>query len=342
MATGPAPPLRVMFGGDAMLGRIVREKIERFGPDYPLGAITPLLRQADLAIVNLECAITACTRQWPGEPKAFYFGAPPAAIESLVGAGIKLVSLANNHTLDFGVQGLLDTVQALDAHGIAHAGAGADLAAAGAPAMLDCKGVRFGMAAFCDHQEDFAAAAGRPGIAWLDLDDEPGALAAFERALAPLRDGAVDWPILALHWGPNMVWRPSARFQRLAHGAIDMGWKILFGHSAHVFHGIELRRGCPILYAAGDIVDDYYVDPRFRNDHQLLFELELAAGALRRIALHPVFIDDCRTLPADAAQRDWIFRTMSSLCAELRTPVRQDGDYLLVDVAAPWRAGKNS
>lgn len=331
MATGPAPPLRVMFGGDAMLGRIVRAKIERFGPDYPLGALAPLLRQADLAIVNLECAITACTRQWSGEPKAFYFGAPPAAIESLVGAGIKLVSLANNHTLDFGVQGLLDTVQALDAHGIAHAGAGADLAAAGAPAMVDCHGVRFGMAAFCDHQEDFAAAAGRPGIAWLDLDDEPGALGAFERALAPLLEAGVDWPILALHWGPNMVWRPSARFRRLAHGAIDMGWKILFGHSAHVFHGIELRQGCPILYAAGDLVDDYYVDPEFRNDHQLLFELELDAAALRRIALHPLFIDDCRTVQANAAQRAWIFRTMSGLCGELGTPSRQAGAQLLVE-----------
>lgn len=332
-APAPAPLLRVMFGGDAMLGRIVRERIERFGPDYPLGPVAPLLRQADLAIVNLECAITACTEEWSGEPKAFYFGAPPSAIEALAGAGVKLVSLANNHTLDFGVQGLEDTVEALDAHAIAHAGAGANLAAATAPAIVECKGMRFGMAAFCDHQQDFAAAPGRPGIAWLDLDDEPGALAAFAGALAPLRDAAVDWPILALHWGPNMVWRPSARFRRLAHGAIDMGWKILFGHSAHVFHGIELRHGCPILYAAGDLVDDYYVDPRFRNDHQLLFELELSGGALRRITLRPVFIEDCRTVPANAAQRDWTFRKITALCAKFGTSALQVGEQLLIEAA---------
>ena len=81
------------------------------------------------------------------------------------------------------------------------------------------------------------------------------------------------------------------------------------------------------------------MDPRFRNDHQLLFELELAAGVVRRITLHPVFIDDCRTLPANADQRAWTFRTMTGLCTELGTPVRQSGDRLLVEPAAPWRGG---
>lgn len=325
--------LRLVFGGDVMLGRMVGDAIARFGPGYPLGQVAPLLRQADLAVANLECAITASTAHWRGAPKAFYFGAPPAAIDSVTGAGLGLVSLANNHTLDFGVQGLLDTVAALDAHGVRHTGAGADLAAASQPAIVECQGVRIGMAAFCDHQQDFAAAAHRPGIAWLDLDDEAAALAAFAAALAPLRAAGVDWPILSLHWGPNMVWRPAPQLQRLAHGAIGMGWKILFGHSAHVFHGIELHRGCPILYAAGDLVDDYYVDPDFRNDHQLLFELELADGALRRIRLHPVFIGDCRAVPANAAQRAWIAQRMASLCGEFGTPLRAAGDELLVEPA---------
>ncbi|WP_167759704.1 CapA family protein [Massilia horti] len=319
-----------MFGGDAMLGRLVNDAIGLHGPGYPLGAIAPLLRTADLAIVNLECAITASTRQWHGEPKAFYFGAPPQAIESLTGAGIDLVSLANNHALDFDVRGLLDTVDALDAHSIAHAGAGADLQAALRPVIVERNGLRIGMAAFCDHQEDFAAGPARPGIAWLDLRDEPAALAAFSRALDALARADVDWPILSLHWGPNMAWRPSPRFRRLAHAAIDMGWKILFGHSAHVFQGIEWRNGAPIMYAAGDLVDDYYVDPTFCNDHQLLFELQLGPDKVERIVLHPLFIADCRTIRADSAQRAWIFRQMSELCAELGTPVHPDAHTLVI------------
>jgi poly-gamma-glutamate synthesis protein (capsule biosynthesis protein) len=322
-----------MFGGDTMLGRTVNERIRRHGPGYPLGAIAPLLRQADLVIVNLECAITATHRQWHGAPKAFYFGAPPEAVESLAGANVSLVNLANNHALDYDVQGLLDTLDTLDIHTIRHAGAGRNADAAHQPAIVQCKGQYFGMAAFCDHQEDFAAASGRPGIAWLDLEDEPAALAAFAHALSTLSAARVTWPILSLHWGPNMVWHPSIRFRRLAHAAVDMGWKIVYGHSAHVFHGVELYRGCPILYATGDLVDDYYVDREFRNDHQLLFELQLWPRALHRIVMRAVFIDDCRTVPATSGQRDWTFRQMANLCAELGTETRIEGETLLVEPA---------
>jgi poly-gamma-glutamate capsule biosynthesis protein CapA/YwtB (metallophosphatase superfamily) len=326
--------LHLLFGGDAMLGRTVKETIGRRGPAYPLGAIAPLLRGADLAVVNLECALTDSTTEWRGMPKAFYFGAPVDAVLSLVDAGIDMVSLANNHTLDFEVNGLHDTLRVLDARGIAHAGAGGNTRDALRPAIVEREGVRFGMASFCDHQRDFAAGAHRPGIAFLDLADEPAAIAAFAAALEPLAGAGVDWPVLALHWGPNMVWRPSARFRRLAHAAIDMGWKILFGHSAHVFHGVELRSGCPIIYAAGDLVDDYYVDPEFRNDHQLLFELELGERGLERMRLHPVFIDACRTVHASATQRAWTFAQMARLCAELGTATRVDGDLLMIDMQA--------
>ena len=279
------PSVRLVVGGDVMLGRGVKQAILRHGPAYPLAPVAGLMRGADLALVNLECALTASTVRWQGAPKAFYFGAPPAAIETLTSAGIDLVSLANNHALDFGVAGLRDTLRALHGAGIHAAGAGSNLAAARAVTVLDRGPLRFGMAAFCNHQADFAAQPDRAGIAYIDLDDEPKALALLRAALAALRRRAVDWPILSLHWGPNMVARPSPQFRRLAHAAIDMGWKMVFGHSAHVFQGIEIAGGCPILYAAGDLVDDYQVDPALRNDRQLLFELELTRDRLRRLTL---------------------------------------------------------
>lgn len=314
-----------------MLGRIVREYLRERGPAYPLGEIAPLMRRTDLTLVNLECAITASRELWRGEPKAFYFGAPVEAARSLVDAGVDLVSLANNHILDFEVQGLLDTLKALDAHHIGHAGAGRNLAEARRPAVIERKGIKFAMVAYCDHQEDFAASDEAPGIAYLDLADTESALARLRADLAALRQARVDWPMLSLHWGPNMVNRPSQQFVRIAHAAVDMGWKLLFGHSAHVFHGIELYRGCPIFYAAGDLVDDYHVDPIFRNDHQLLFELELDAATLRRIRLHPVFIEECRTLPASAGQFAYIAKRATGLCEELGTRVRQRDSGLWID-----------
>lgn len=322
--------LHLMFGGDAMLGRLVGEAMLRDGPDYPLGALAPLLRGADLAIANLECALCEPTERWHGAPKAYYFRAPPCAGQALSDAGIGLLSLANNHILDYDAQGLLDTLRILDGQGIAHAGAGAGLDAALAPAVVERRGVRIGMAAFCDHQPDFAATPQRPGMAWLDLDDETAAAAAFAHALAPLRAQGVRWPILSLHWGPNMAGEPSAQQRRLARGAIDAGWKIVYGHSAHVFQGIELYQDCPILYATGDLVDDYAVDPGLRNDHQLLFELALGEQALERIVLHPLFIRRCRVYPANSAQRMWIVERMRGLCGELGTQTRIEGDRLLI------------
>jgi len=330
LPTDSSPALRVMLGGDVMLGRLVKECILRFGVDYPLGLISDLMQRADLTIVNLECAITAATDIWPGARKAFYFGAPPQAVDALVDAGIDLVSLANNHVLDYGVEGLMDTLRHLRGNGIRHAGAGVDIDEALAPAIIERGGLRFGMAAFCDHQADFAAHKGSPGIAWLDFDDEPAVIESWRNALASMRRAAVDWPILSLHWGPNMVLRPSDRFVRLAHAAIDMGWKILFGHSAHVFQGIEIYHGCPIFYATGDLVDDYYVDPDFDNDHQLLFELELAGTALRRIRLYPVFIERCQTVIANDAQFGRIADRMTAACAEMGTKVQRSGKEIWI------------
>ncbi len=326
------PPFkRVIFGGDVMLGRLVKEAILRFGADYPLGPIADLMRGADLTVVNLECAITSSNAQWQGAPKAFYFGAPPQAVDALLHAGVDVVSLANNHILDFDVRGLRDTLHDLRKAGIRFAGAGENLREASAPVVVECGDLRFGMAAFCDHQEDFAARSDQPGIAYLDFSDEAGVFAAFRDALEPLRRAGVDWPILSLHWGPNMVHRPSKTFRALAHAAIDMGWKILFGHSAHVFHGIEIHRGCPIIYAAGDLVDDYYVDADFRNDHQLLLELELTRDDWRRIALHPVFIEDCQVRLARGAHFEHIASRIAGLCEEMGTRVRREDAQLWIE-----------
>lgn len=322
--------VRAILGGDVMLGRLVAEKIKKEGPLYPLGRIAPMLRSADLTIVNLECAITSSTTRWHGAPKAFYFGAPPQAVEGLVDAGVDLVSLANNHSLDMDYLGLLDTLDILKTNGIQYAGAGKNLDEARTPAIVDKKGIKFGMVAYCDHQEDFAATENQPGMAYLDLTDERSAIRHFQEDMERMKSLGVDWPILSLHWGPNMVHRPARALVNLAHKAVELGFRILFGHSAHTFHGVELFEGRPILYAAGDLVDDYFVDEEFKNDHQLLFELEVGRTSLKRARFHSVFIEDCRTLPANQPQREHIAKQMITLSAEMGTVVLKNEGALEV------------
>lgn len=331
MNTSQVASIRVMLGGDVMLGRNVKRYIQQYGPEYPLSLIASLMRNADLTIVNLECALTAAKEIWPGKPKAFYFGAPPQAIDSLLDAGVDMLSLANNHILDFGIEGLKETLQLLNTHGIRHAGAGINIDEARYPAIITCKGIKFGMASFCDHQADFAAETDIPGIAYLDLDDESRTISCLRESLDLLQQAQTDWPMLSLHWGPNMVYRPSSQFKHIAHAAIDMGWKILFGHSAHVFQGIEIYKGCPIIYAAGDLVDDYYVDPVFKNDHQLLIELVLSHTALSRILLHPTLIADCRAQLATTDEFEYIAKWMTALCSEMGTQVQRCDNQLWIN-----------
>lgn len=323
--------IRVMLGGDVMLGRNVREYMQRYGANYPLSRVATLMREADLTIVNLECALTEAEKEWSGVPKAFYFRATPQAVHGLLDAGVDMLSLANNHILDFGPEGLIETLHHLDEHGIRHAGAGVDIDDARNPAIISCNGMKFGMSSFCDHQADFAAETDRPGIAYLDFDDEPHVILSLRQALDVLQRAKVDWPILALHWGPNMVCRPSAQIRRIARAAVDMGWKILFGHSAHVFQGIEIYNGCPIIYAAGDLVDDYYVDPLFKNDHQMLFELELSRTSLTGIRLHPTLIVDCRAQLATGNEFEYIAKWIAVLCREMGTIVQRKDDKLWID-----------
>lgn len=326
-------PIRMIFAGDVMLGRLVKIAMQQQGDDYPLAAISPILHRGDITIANLECAITNSEHLWMGSPKAFYFGAAPTAANALAKAGIHLVTLANNHTLDFEKQGLLDTFKYLQEQHINYVGAGIDSNEAEKPLIFTRNNMTVGIVAYCDHQADYAATAKTPGISYLDLSNEKLALGHFAKSLKKMQDEKLDWSILSLHWGPNMVKRPSKHFVNLAHRAIDMGYKMIFGHSAHIFQGIEIYHGCPIIYAAGDCIDDYYVDPNFKNDHQLLFELEIEQTKLKKILLYPIFIENSHAQPATNIQFDFIAQRVIKLCHEMGTEVQtQDHQYLFINI----------
>jgi poly-gamma-glutamate capsule biosynthesis protein CapA/YwtB (metallophosphatase superfamily) len=117
------------------------------------------LSQADLTLVNLKCALTSSITEWPAkEPKPFNFGAALEASQSIIWAGIDGVSLANNLTFDYGVEGLLETTDLLKKSRIEFSGAGFKLKEARKLEIFKRHGMRFGVASYCDHQEDFTSA----------------------------------------------------------------------------------------------------------------------------------------------------------------------------------------
>lgn len=318
--------------GDVMLGRGVAEEIARRPPESFWGNTLPLLRSADLVIANLECAVTTHPVPWTRTPKVFHFRTPPQGVEVLRCAGVRLVSLANNHVLDFEEPGLYDTLAHLDAAGIAHAGAGRNRNEAAQPAVVEAGGVRVGMLAFTDNEPGWAAGPARPGVNYLQIRPDPATFRTVEDGVARAREQGAQVVILSLHWGPNMVQRPPAHFRAFARGVLERGVDLIYGHSAHIFQGVEVHQAKLILYDTGDFLDDYAVDPVLRNDWSFIFCVEADAAGIRGLRMTPVRLRYARVDLAAGLERDAILRRMRELCAELDTPVEVTDSSLHVAV----------
>jgi poly-gamma-glutamate synthesis protein (capsule biosynthesis protein) len=283
------PPLSLVFLGDLMLGRGVSRALAARGPDWFWGDTLPLLRQADAVFGNLECAITArrTRRFW----KFFHFRADPQAVDILRAGGVRFAALANNHILDFGAEGLADTLATLDHAGIAHAGAGMTAAQAAAPGLIEVAGTTIGTLAATDTMPEFAAGPATPGTHYIATDSADDA-AVLEGPIAALRARGATLLVLSIHWGPNMRMAPPARFRAFAHGAIERGIDIVHGHSAHLVQGVERYGRGLVLYDTGNFIDDYFKFPFLPDDWSFIFGVtRLPEGRLdlrlTPVRLHP-------------------------------------------------------
>jgi poly-gamma-glutamate synthesis protein (capsule biosynthesis protein) len=314
--------------GDVMLGRGVARAAERMLPYEHWGDAAPVLHAADLRICNLECAITDHHRPWTRSPKTYHFRADRRAIEILKSGRIDACMLANNHILDYEEQGLLDTVHALDAAGIRHAGAGRNGSDAALPALLTAgePPARVAVVSFTDNEPIFGAGK-TAGTNYLEVSLEPAALARVDAAIAAARQVA-DLVIVSNHWGANYRERPSPLFREFARAVIERGAHAYYGHSAHLFHGVELHRGKPILYDTGDFIDDYSLHSGARNDWSFVFLLRFADGQFAGLEMVPVQLRFAKVELARDPQRAAIMQRMQALSAELGTVLVRGGDRL--------------
>ena len=316
--------IRLGLAGDTMLGRGVADALARRQPEALLApAVIEAAHEADIFLLNLECCISERGSPWPEPGKPFFFRAPPRAIETLAHLGVDCVTLANNHALDFGEDALVDTFSHLADAGIGWVGAGPDVARARAPVVLEAAGFRLGVVAVTDHPADFAAAPGRPGVAYADLrrEDVPRWLL---EAIASLEADAV---LVTPHWGPNMSADPVRHGRGAAPRLVGAGASLVAGHSAHVFQGVE----GPVLYDLGDFLDDYAVDGKLRNDLGLLWLVDLGKDGPRRLEALPLKLDYCFTRLAEGEDEHWIRRRFRSACSKLGTDVFEEDGRLVVE-----------
>ncbi|MGV9821711.1 CapA family protein [Nocardia xishanensis] len=354
----------VALGGDVMLGRGVDQILphpgdpalrERFVEDArtyvqlaentngaitrpvdfrePWGDALPFLAGADVRSINLETAITAGGTFAPA--KGIHYRMNPRNVPVLTAIAPVVCGLANNHVLDFGVAGLTDTLDTLDAAGVQHAGAGVDLEGARSPVTADLgdgrRAVIVSVAAGSSGVPQYwAAQRDRPGL-WR-IGDEPSLAAADEVAeLVAACTRAQDVAIVSIHWGPNWGYRVTSSERRFAHRLIDAGVDVVQGHSAHHPRPIEFYRGKPILYGCGDVVDDYegiggY--EQYRSELRLLFLVTVDSEVeVRMIPLRT------RRMRLEMAGRDetrWLCQTMAAISRGFDTKVAARRDELPV------------
>jgi len=268
--------------GDIMLSRYVAQKIkEHDDPGYPFAEIEWFLQSGDITFGNLEGPVT------PGREikiPEMVLRANPSVAPALKEAGFNILSLANNHIPDFGVQGILDTIKYLDRAEINYAGAGRNEEEAFAPQYMEVKGVRLAFLAFNDPSvvPDSYSAGDGPGTAVL----EP------EKIRAAVREATAnaDFIVVSLHAGTEYVYEPDDTQVHFAHLAIDAGADLVFGSHPHVVQKVEQYQGKYIFYSLGNFIFDQLWSQDTRGG--VAAKICINENSVEKIEFLPVYIND--------------------------------------------------
>ena len=237
-------PVVLAAVGDVNLGAATAEAIRAYGAEYPWSSAAPLLSAADVAIANLECAVS--TRGEPA-PKEFTFRGDPAALPALARAGVDVVSLANNHSLDYGRDAFLDTLRHLRREGVAVAGGGRDLAASREPATLELGGLKLAVFAYSDvRPAGFDAGRASPGAA-------PAELTAIRTDVGRAHRRG-DTVVVYFHWGTELASTPDSRQDVFARAALEAGATVVLGSHPHVLQPVEQRQSRLVAWSLGNFV----------------------------------------------------------------------------------------
>lgn len=281
-------------------------------PAYLWGdALAEFDRRAPMVrIVNLETAVTTAAVPAPG--KGIHYRMHPANVDCLVAARLDVCVLANNHVLDWGRNGLAETLTTLQRAGLSTAGAGLNREAAEAPAIVPLpRGARLLVFACATGDSgvlnNWAATRTRSGVALLEALDDSCAQRLAQQIAARRRPR--DLVVVSIHWGDNWVAEVPAAHRRFAHALIDRGAAdIVHGHSSHHPLPYEIHRDRLVLYGCGDLINDYEgigMHGPYRADIGCLYFawLDSGTGTLRRLDIVPLQRRRLQLVHADADAR---------------------------------------
>lgn len=269
--------MRLAFAGDIIFGEGIQQVVRLRGMPFLFEAIAPTLRACDWVVANMEGCIAA-----GGAPldKEYTFRAPPELAETLRWAGIPMVSLGNNHAMDFGVEALQETFRHLSRAGVWWGGAGYDARDASTPVSLDDGRVRVALLCFTAVvPRGFPAGAKRAGVATLEM------LMPQIRAARQQADVLIAIP----HWGDEGKTLPNAKQQRIARRLAQAGVDLIVGHHPHVVQGYARMGKTHIFYSVGNFV---HTPRSARSRRALLLQAEVGREGVRSLTALPLWLEN--------------------------------------------------
>ncbi len=366
MTTSPRI-FKLNFVGDVMLGRLIdqlfpthvdepedaahaanfvrsRPQLKTYNHSTPWGTTHSLFLSGDLNLINLETSVTTTSNKWPD--KVFNYRMHPNNIAALNAARIDYASCANNHTLDFCEEGLVNTVRTLKREGIAFAGAGESRDEATRPAVLqlprrcNVKGEKPVEASDSSHQVHVYSASDHPqdweSVPSFHLIDYSSSTRARLKQLLIQSNKTTPSPslkVFSVHWGPNYSWHPSANIRSLAHFLVDeCGVDIIHGHSSHHIQGVEVYKRSLIIYGCGDFVDDYALDEEYRNNMSAVWRVDVEEDGMKlkpkRLEVFPTVIRAFQAQRLDVGEKGhgWVCQKIRNLSSYNDTIFEKDLD----------------
>jgi len=303
-------------------------------PGWPWGDALTILDawQPHVRVLNVETSVTTSSDFAPG--KAIHYRMHPGNVDCLRSVRPDVCGLANNHVLDFGGRGLVETLETLDSAGLSHAGAGRTLAEASRPAVVAAGGRRVRVYAVGSESSGvpagWAATDDRAGVAYVPELSDVGADALLDRIRDPVPSDD-EIVVVSVHAGSNWGYRVPRPYVRFAHRLIDGGVGLVHGHSSHHPRPVEVYRGRLVLYGCGDLINDYEgIGGResFRSELRLLYlaTLDADSHALKELRMVPVRARRLRLEAAEHADVVWMRRRLARVSRPFGTAVRAGPD----------------
>jgi poly-gamma-glutamate capsule biosynthesis protein CapA/YwtB (metallophosphatase superfamily) len=298
----PKEPINIIFAGDTLFDWSVKTAVQNYGPDYPFEYVAEEVKAADLSILNLETAVTH--EKEKDTVQLYNFKSDPIALEGVKNAGFDMVTLANNHALDYQIDGFLDTLKYLESYDLKYFGAGKDKEEAYAAQTVEINGKTIKILGFSRFM---------PAVRWYE-GDGPVIASAYqkERVFETIKrenEGA-DVLLVYIHWGVEKNNRPEEWQRQYAREMIDLGVDAVIGAHPHVLQGFEYYNGKPIAYSLGNFLFPDYVQGKTAQTGLLTLTID---GDLMSMKFNPYLIRDNQIHPLEGQEDELILQYLQDI-----------------------------